>query len=550
MEHLHQMLPKLVLAAIVATSAGMFLLLMSSADFSSHHEQYRRRRGLSLLVADLQDPKTVELRPIIRKAFENENEITGIGIVQPPFLQSSSAIKPYTLDDAILTAGAFQHALFFFVYDASSDTFVVVTTQPGCTHGCGRMYSIASILSVALRKNFPERFQGEQDLVLVITCSDAPRVWGTCLMQENNFCDSNLFAPILQFGSVFVNTEYLPSMIAMPVWNYPHLPCFNDWQLSDFGKMRGTCPELQVQEYFDATNNQDYWDNLIPQVFWRGSDFLFLPLLYPHMTMPDLSGKARHELGMDGHQFANEYEKKRWAIETLQAMGERLMLRWRGVLMTSEAELESSIENDQVLGGNNTKLLPWVNIKFTHCNMGGKKPVGEVEKYIEMQSFGINCIGDYVSMSDQAKYKYHIDLGGGGGTTWTGTIQKLALPGVLFHHVTPTKDWFHDLLVPWEHYIPIQTDLSDLREKYEWAESHQDEARRISENGTRFAQWMASVEGFGQLYEAYLAAPLRNVINAYRNPTPADYEGKRVLDIIFERGSGKFSVLSNYTGYS
>ena len=153
-----------------------------------------------------------------------------------------------------------------------------------------------------------------------------------------------------------------------------------------------------------------------------------------------------------------------------------------------------------------------------------------------------------MSMSDQAKYKYHIDLGGGGGTTWTGTIQKLALPGVLFHHVTPTKDWFHDLLVPWEHYIPIQTDLSDLREKYEWAESHQDEARRISENGTRFAQWMASVEGFGQLYEAFLLAPLRVVMNAYRNPTPSDYEGKRVLDIILESGKGEFTVISTCSG--
>ena len=51
----------------------------------------------------------------------------------------------------------------------------------------------------------------------------------------------------------------------------------------------------------------------------------------------------------------------------------------------------------------------------------------------------------------------------------------MALPGLLFHHMTPTKVWFHDLMIPWVHFVPVSLDLSDLRQKFIWAESHPEE---------------------------------------------------------------------------
>ncbi len=89
------------------------------------------------------------------------------------------------------------------------------------------------------------------------------------------------------------------------------------------------------------------------------------------------------------------------------------------------------------------------------------------------------------------------------------------MPGVLFHHITPTKDYFHDDISPWIHYIPIDTDLSDLREKFEWAESHPVDARLISERATRFAQYMASPEFLDGMYERYFVNSLRRVVDAY-----------------------------------
>ncbi len=227
-------------------------------------------------------------------------------------------------------------------------------------------------------------------------------------------------------------------------------------------------------------------------------------------------------------------------------MGNDLLLpRWRGVLLTSEAELEARKQSSTA----GERAVPWANIKFASVNVNGKKvPASESEEYLHLAKLGIAVIGERVDMTTQASYRYHIDLGGGGGTTWTGTIEKLAMPGVLFHHVTPTKDWFHDLLVPWEHYIPVETDLSDLRKKFEWAETHPVEAKQIAEQGTAFARWMGSAEGFERLYEERLVAPLRDVLGAYR-PLPPRYGGRSVLDVILESGAERgFTVVGRCSG--
>ena len=143
------------------------------------------------------------------------------------------------------------------------------------------------------------------------------------------------------------------------------------------------------------------------------------------------------------------------------------------------------------------RKLPWANIKFASTRY----------EQDEMAR------GDRMSRPELAKYKYHIDLGGGGGTTWTGTIEKLAMPGLLFHHVTPTKDYIHDRLKPWRHYIPVSDDLKDLEKKFEWAESHPEQAKMIADHGTAFMRrW---VPRFGQIVQEDLVEPLRRVIDAY-----------------------------------
>jgi hypothetical protein len=242
------------------------------------------------------------------------------------------------------------------------------------------------------------------------------------------------------------------------------------------------------------------WNDLIPQVVWRGADFGFLSALYsknyPEQTVR-FGGKERDVKRID-------------AIHALNKMYDRLLPRWQGVTLTAEAELQAETNG----GGK----LPWANIKvssYSEHGIEGKQPTVGSGKYKDWESVGI-ATGEGMSLTELARYKYHIDIGGGGGTTWTGTIQKLAMPGLLFHHLSPTKDYIHDRLRPWRHYIPVSTDFMDLKQKFDWAESHPEQAKRIADAGTEFMRWLGSPDGFEQVLQEDFVEPLRRVIEAYR----------------------------------
>ena len=47
----------------------------------------------------------------------------------------------------------------------------------------------------------------------------------------------------------------------------------------------------------------------------------------------------------------------------------------------------------------------------------------------------------------------------------------------------PATDWFHQFLNPWVHYVPVATDLSDLEERFLWAERNPELAQKIAEAG-------------------------------------------------------------------
>jgi len=185
--------------------------------------------------------------------------------------------------------------------------------------------------------------------------------------------------------------------------------------------------------------------------------------------------------------------------------------RWKGAALTAQAELDAG-------GG-----LPWANIKMSTYRDEKKSATVGSKKYELWESIGI-AVGRSKSLPELAKYKYHIDLGGAGGTSWIGTIEKLAMPGLLFHHVTPTKDYIHDRMQPWKHYVPVSHDLRDLKKQFKWAESHPQQAKRIAERGTEFMRRLATPEGMDQLIREDFVEPLRRAIEAYR-PVASVYPG-------------------------
>ena len=210
------------------------------------------------------------------------------------------------------------------------------------------------------------------------------------------------------------------------------------------------------------------------------------------LNMPNLNKDIESKIT----QGMGQEEMKTVAVNTMKELYDGLIPRWQGVVLTADAELEAEKK----------MKLPWVNIKFSS---------GNTEKLAGFVKYGIPAQGESIWGSDLASYRYHIDLGGGGGTTWTGTIYKASLPGLLFHHVTPTKDFIHDYLIPWVHYVPIAGDLHDLKEKYDWAEENPQVAKSISENASKLVSHLVSPEGMDEMYNQFIIKPMRRIIDAY-----------------------------------
>ncbi len=391
-------------------------------------------------------------------------------------IRDNLPLPTYSLQNAIDAAEIYKSKFSLLRYDPTSDKFIgYYFKRHDWGGGCMKLANSITILVQMLRSQFPERFTpASPAFVMVVSSGDYTDVaykYGSCIRREDEDapCDESLLTapPVLHFGSVF-SQPHFPNMIAMPMPG-DHLNCFKIWEdLKHRDDMRRICDAFRSStEGGWLPTNDLAWDDLIPQLIWRGTDF-------PFLEKQNSLRKPRHEMYITGrvksHPNPNE------AVTALLRQDyDKLVPRWKGVIHTAESEIEAS----------RTNTMPRIDIKFSSVSGQGQRYSANLEGvYKGWKEVGFPVAGESMTLQQLSKYKYHIDLGGGGGTTWSGTVQKLYMPGLLFHHVTPTKDYIHDLIQPWVHYVPVRSDLEDLLDKLEWAESHPEEARQIAENGT------------------------------------------------------------------
>ncbi|CAE7554780.1 Poglut2 [Symbiodinium sp. CCMP2456] len=86
------------------------------------------------------------------------------------------------------------------------------------------------------------------------------------------------------------------------------------------------------------------------------------------------------------------------------------------------------------------------------------------------------------------------------------TVLTLALDLTPFRVETYLQWWYHEGLQPWEHYVPLKSDVSvaDVRDKVRWATAETAVAERIARSSTAFAmRWFPE-----PMQMAYVAAAL------------------------------------------
>ncbi|CAD0196021.1 unnamed protein product [Chrysodeixis includens] len=82
-------------------------------------------------------------------------------------------------------------------------------------------------------------------------------------------------------------------------------------------------------------------------------------------------------------------------------------------------------------------------------------------------------------------YKYQINI--------DGTVAAYRMPyllaggGMVLKQDSPYYEHFYGFLTPWEHFIPVKRDLSDLVDRVKWARENDEKAQLIAKNALNFA---------------------------------------------------------------
>lgn len=104
-------------------------------------------------------------------------------------------------------------------------------------------------------------------------------------------------------------------------------------------------------------------------------------------------------------------------------------------------------------------------------------------------------IPNYMTIIQQIKkYKYLLDIGGNG---YSGRLKLLLFSKRPVFIVDRTYvEYFDTQLKPMEHFIPVNKDLSNLIDQYEWCEENPEKCKIIALNALKFAQENLQLDNF------------------------------------------------------
>jgi hypothetical protein len=162
---------------------------------------------------------------------------------------------------------------------------------------------------------------------------------------------------------------------------------------------------------------------------------------------------------------------------------------WRGSATGAGEEMNdlSGKGFDRLRFINYVKDLPYVDAGFSdytpYLNPTFRKRLGELHK-----------LKPWVKPEDSLGYKYLIDIDGN-SCSYARMAWILYSNSVLMKHISDKMQWYYPQMQAYVHYIPISNDFTNLKQQFDWAETHPEEAKAIAQNGRRFAKQVFSKDG-------------------------------------------------------
>lgn len=105
-------------------------------------------------------------------------------------------------------------------------------------------------------------------------------------------------------------------------------------------------------------------------------------------------------------------------------------------------------------------------------------------------SFGLSSP---LTPEEQSQYKYIVNVDG--HCSAFRLSLELGMGSVILLVNSRYRLWYHHVLKPWYHYVPVNGDLSDLLEKIKWCKNNEEKCRTISKNALDFYNKNLSKDG-------------------------------------------------------
>ena len=92
-----------------------------------------------------------------------------------------------------------------------------------------------------------------------------------------------------------------------------------------------------------------------------------------------------------------------------------------------------------------------------------------------------------ISFDDWMRYKYELILDGNGSPA--GRIERqLKHNSLVLMQETSSHQMYTKYLIPYVHYVPVNSNVSDLSDAYQWAKENEEKVFQVVENANKFSE--------------------------------------------------------------
>lgn len=181
--------------------------------------------------------------------------------------------------------------------------------------------------------------------------------------------------------------------------------------------------------------------------------------------------------------------------------------------------------------------VAYLDAGITKWNLRPRKISGE--KYlqtIDVQNLPFT-LSNFMSPQEQTMYKYIINVQG--HVASYRLSRELESGSCILLVECQYKLWYSPLLVPYTHYVPIKSDLSDLFSQIQWCKDNDSKCKQIAENALTFSKTYLTKDGILDYLQTILSSLKKvNGTYLYNQISPREVQLSKELKYIYKIPKG------------